>query len=229
MKNRCLVAAFSLLELLVVVGLIGVLSAVVIGDKGTRGSARALQSAQALLFNLLASARTTAMASGKSSRVLVQMDAANPSRPSRYLRYLALQIQTPNGWQALTEMSLPEGVFVVPGNLSALPAGLFSDAAESAWTKSDGTALRSTALRENQIVSETIAAGVTEQWASIILAPSGSTNQAGDIILAIGQLRSPASFRLGESPVALTHAALVRGVSLSSYGVPALIHDRSGF
>jgi prepilin-type N-terminal cleavage/methylation domain-containing protein len=221
--------AFTLIELLVVVGLIGVLSAAWIGGLGARGKAPALQSAQALFFNLLFSARTTAMANGKSSRVLVQMDATSPIQPARYLSHLVLQIQSPAGWQVLTEMSLPEGVFVVPGNFAALPAGLFAEPAESGWTRLDGSALRSTALRENQLVAEAVHAGVTEQWVSINLAPNGNTVQSGDIILAIGQLRSPVSYRFGESPVTLTHAAMVRGVALSSYGVPALINDRSGF
>jgi prepilin-type N-terminal cleavage/methylation domain-containing protein len=221
--------AFTLIELLVVVGLIGVLSTVWIGHMGVRGRAPALQSAQALLFDLLTSARITAMANGKSSRVLVQMDATSPFQPARYLSNLVLQIQSPSGWQVLTEMSLPEGVFVVPGNFAALPAGLFAEPTESGWTRSDGSALRSTALRENQLLSEAIHAGVTERWVSIILAPNGNTIQSGDIILANGQLRSPASYRFGESPVTLTQAAMVRGVSLSSYGVPALINDRSSF
>lgn len=221
--------AFSLLELLVVIGLIAVLAAVFIGEKGSGSQAPAVQSAQALLFNLLTTARTNALATGRSARVLVQMDAAGSNQSPRFLHLLALQIQTSGGWQTLTEVPLPEGVYVVPGNYSMLPTGLFADPAGSGWVKTDGSALRSTALRENQLGPEAINGAEAEQWVSIILAPNGSTIQSGDIVLAPGRRRAPASYQPGESPVELTHASMVRGLSLSSYGVPALINDRTGF
>ncbi|MDB6114504.1 MAG: hypothetical protein JWQ62_1449, partial [Lacunisphaera sp.] len=81
-------AGFTLLELLVVIGLIAGLSFVLISGLGGGGKSAALQSAQATLANLLMAARMKAMATGQPARVLVQIDPASPDASSRYLRYL---------------------------------------------------------------------------------------------------------------------------------------------
>jgi prepilin-type N-terminal cleavage/methylation domain-containing protein len=117
---------FTLLELLVVAGLIAVLSFFLMRGPGGGGQSVTLQSAQALMANLVTAARTKAMASGKSSRVLIHVDAASPGRPLRYLRYLVVQTQTASGWQTFADVFLPDGSYVVPGNFTVTPAGLFA-------------------------------------------------------------------------------------------------------
>ena len=57
---------FTLLELLVVVGLTAALSFVLIGGLGGGGKSAALQSAQATMANLVTAARVKAMATGQS-------------------------------------------------------------------------------------------------------------------------------------------------------------------
>jgi type II secretory pathway pseudopilin PulG len=222
-------AAFTLLELLVVVGLIAALSFFLLRGLGGGGQSAALQSAQALMANLVTAARTKAMAGGKSSRVLIQVDATGSNQPLRYLRYVALQTQTGGGWQTITDVFLPDGVYVVPGNFSSIPAGLFATGTSVPWTKSDGSALRSTALRTNQITSETINSTEAEQWVSFTISASAGTAQSGDIILAAGRRRPPGSYQTGESPVELVNPENVRGLTLSSYGVPAFINARNSF
>lgn len=222
-------SAFSLIELLVVIGLIGALCLPFVGVVGGGEKSTALRSAQAMLANFIITARVKALASGASTRVLLQVDANHPSQPPRFLHSLALQLQTAGGWQTVAELSLPDGVYVVPGNFTRLPAGLFADAAASAWTKAAGSALRSTALRDNQLTTEAINAGGAEQWVGIVMAPNGHTAQSGDIVLTVGRVRSPAPSPGGESPVELYNSALVCGLTLSAYGVPALINDRTGF
>jgi hypothetical protein len=215
--------------LLVVIGLIGALCLAFVGAVGGGGRSTALRSAQGMLANLLIAARVKALASGASTRVLLQVDASSPNQPPRFLRCLALQLQAVDGWQTVTELFLPDGVYVVPGNFTQIPAGLFAEAAASAWTKADGAALRSTALRESQLTTEAINAGRAEQWVSIILAANGHTAQSGDIILSVGRRRSVAGSLGGESPVELYDPGLVCGLTLSAYGVPALINDRASF
>lgn len=229
MKPRVPNGGFTLLELLVVAGLIAALSYVLIGGLGGGGKSAALQSGQATLANMVTAARITAMASGQSARVLVQVDATSTSRPLRYLHYVAVQSQTAAGWETIADAYLPEGVFVVPGNFATLPAGLFVPNPAMPWTKTDGSALRSTALRSTQIISEKINGPSAELWAGITLSANAGTAQSGDVILAPGQLRPPGSFLPGESPVELTNPENVRGLTLSSYGVPALINTRSSF
>ena len=221
--------AFTLLELLVVIGLMAVLAAVLIGGLAGGGKAAALQSAQAMLADLITTARIKAMAGEQSARLLIQVDAASPQRPSRYLRYVVLQTQAAGGWRSIAAVFLPDGVYVVPGNFGVLPVGLFAPGTAAAWVKTDGTALRSTALRNGQIFSEVVNSMAPEFWVSIQFSPAGGTAQSQDLIVASGHPRSPAALNPGDSPVELENPASVRGLTLSVYGVPALINDRASF
>lgn len=220
---------YTLLELLVVIGLIAALSFVLNGGLGGGGKSAALQSAQATMANLVTAARIKAMATGQSARILINVDLHGTAQPVRYLRYMVLQVQIAGAWQLVADAYLPDGVFVVPGNFAGIPAGLFAADAVTPWTKPDGSALRSTALRSNQLISETINSAVVEQWVSFTLAAAGTTAQSGDIILAVGKLRAPGSYAVGDSPVTLENPEQVRGLTLSTYGVPTLINSRSSF
>lgn len=222
-------SGFTLLELLVVVGLIAALSFVLIGGLSGGGKSAALQSAQATLANMVTAARVKAVATGQSARVLVHIDQNSSAVPSRFLRYIAIQVQIGGAWGTTAEVFLPEGIYVVPGNFSTIPTGLFATGTTVPWTKSDGSALRSTALRQTQISSETINASSAEQWVNIALSGVGSTGQLGDLIVATGRVRPPGSFAAGESPVELDNPEAVRGLSLSTYGVPTLVNSRASF
>jgi len=228
-RNQFPVAAFTLLELLVVVGLIAALAFVLISGLGGGGKSAALQSAQATLANMITVARVKAMASGQPARVLVHIDPNSTAQPNRYLRYVALQVQVAGTWQLVTEAYLPDGIYLVPGKFSSIPAGLFSTSTSTPWTRSDGSALRSTVLRNDWITTETIGHAVAEQWASFGISAAGTTAQWGDIILAAGRQRAPGSFAAGESPVELLSPEQVRGLALSSYGVPVLVNSRASF
>ncbi|MDI1250771.1 MAG: hypothetical protein PSV13_18050 [Lacunisphaera sp.] len=205
------------------------MSFVLIGGLGGGGKSAALQSAQAALANLITAARVKAMASGQPARVLVCIDPNSAAQPGRYLRYVALQVQVAGTWQLVTEAYLPDGIYVVPGNFNSIPAGLFPPNTSTPWTRSDGSALRSTVLRSSSITTETIDNAAAEQWVSFSLSAAGTTMQSGDIILAAGRRRAPGSFAAGESPVELLNPEQVRGVSLSKYGVPVLVNSRASF
>ena len=221
--------AFTLLELLVVMGLVAMLSLVLLGGIRQHGKATALQSAQALLANLATAARTQALTSGQSCRILIHVDPLTTSEPNRYLRYVVLQLQTAAGWQVISDSFLPEGVYVVPGNFSVMPGGLFATSSTVPWAKIDGSDLRSTALRANQITVEAVDDASVEQWVGITLSANAGTLQSGDIILAAGRRRPPGSYVPGDAPIELENPADVRGLTLSAYGVPALINTRTSF
>jgi hypothetical protein len=200
------------------------------GGLGSGGRSTALQSAQAVMANLISVARTKAMASGAPCRVLIHVDPARVSEPLRYLRYVVVQLKSPGGdWQTVTDTYLPEGVYVIPGVFNPMPAGLFAASITVPWTKVDGTDLRSTALRSNQITTETINGATAEQWVSLTLSANAGTLQSGDIILTAGHRRPPGSYADGEAPIELENPGKVRGLTLSAYGVPALINARTSF
>jgi hypothetical protein len=140
-------------------------------------------------------------------------------------------MQVSGVWEPVpaVEIYLPEGVYVVPGNFTSIPAGLFATGTAVPWTKSDNFPLRSTALRANQVISLTLTSPVAEQWVSVSFASAGTTAQSGDIVLAAGHRRAPGSYSPGESPVELENPETVRGLTLSTYGLPALINDRASF
>jgi prepilin-type N-terminal cleavage/methylation domain-containing protein len=220
---------FTLVELLVVIALIAGLTAMLLGDLGGGGKNAALQSAQVALAGAITVARTKAMSSGQTCRLVINIDPTSAANPARYLRYLVVQNQTSTGWRTITDLYLPMGVYFMPGEFTSLPAGLFAEGA-GVWVRADATGnLRSTVLRSGQISSEAINSGTTEQWVSFSFSPVGTTGQAGDLVLALGRARAPGSYAEGESPVELYHRDSVCGVSLSTYGLAVLIGDRSGF
>lgn len=221
---------FSLIELMVVLAIIAAAVTIVFAHLGSTTNTTALHSAQAELANAIALARVRAVTSGQSVRVLIHVDPASTREPRRFLRRISVQELRGSTWQPVGTYSLPSGVYVLPGNFSSLPAGLFVPGEESTWVRSDNSSLlRSTALRASMVTSEAIDSDATEQWVSIVLSGVGSTAQSGDLVLATGEIRPPGSFVPGESPIQLRNPDAVLGLTLSTYGVTALVHDRLSF
>jgi prepilin-type N-terminal cleavage/methylation domain-containing protein len=220
---------FTLIELLVVIALIAGLTALLLGNLGAGGNNLVLKSAQAAVAGTFTVARAKAMSSGQPFRVLVNIDPTSSVKPERFLRYLVLQTQSATGWQTITDLYLPEGAYVVPGDFTSLPGGLFSEGT-AFWVRSaSSTALRSTVLRSSQISTETIESSTAEEWVSFSIGAAGTTAQAGDLVLALGRQRAPQSYVAGESPIELYHRDSVCGIAFSSYGLAILVGDRSGF
>lgn len=219
---------FTFVELLVVVALIAVLAGMFFGGLGGGGKSAALQSAQATAANLIAAARIRAIATGQNARVLVHVDAASELAPTRFLRHLVLQDYDGTNWITMGDALLPPGTYVVPRDPSSIiglmPAGV-------PWTRpSDADALRSTALRSNTSFTDaevTAAVNSTdpETWAVLKFSPLGTTTNTGDLVIAAGRAMPAGS----SCPVQLERPESVRGLSISSYGVTAMINDRASF
>jgi len=214
---------FTLLELLVVLGLVAALSVVLLGGLAGGGKSVALQSGQTLVANLITAARTRAVASGNQTRVLVHHDPDSPLAAERYLRHLALEELRAGSWVTLQSTALPAGVYFLP-HQNRTPAGLLPG--ETAWTKLDGTRLHSSCLFRapiQQVVDGTTA----ENWVEIAFTAQGTTATSGQLVLATGRLLPPGSG--SGSPVVLDGQETVRGLSISGYGLAVLINERSGF
>lgn len=228
---------FTLLELLVVIGLIAAMSFFLVSGLTGGGATAALQSGQATLANLITTARMKAPATGRKTRLLVNLDAG---APDRYLRHLVLQLarqagSSPADWDTLATVTLPEGVYVMPSSLGQT-AGLVANPAD--WKRAtDPAADLVSDLFSNQSLSVLLDGDVSAQWWTGVgftpngtLAPlGGGQPPKGALVIALGVRRPPGSYQPGESPVQLGNPQAVRGLILSAYGVPALAGERSSF
>lgn len=219
---------FTLLELLVVIGLIAAMSFFLVSGWGGGGQAAALQSAQASLANLVTAARTRAAASGCRVRVLINADVADVAR---FRRTIALQQEVAlnsNSWsEPAFVTALPEGVYVLPYR-NRIPVGFYDN--QSTWVKfNSSTPLESSAL-SGAPVTVAIEGTLPGVWDLVQFTPAGTLSTGvGDLVVATGRVRPPGSYPTGESPVQASNRDNVRGLSISTYGVPAFINGRSSF
>ncbi len=227
-------AAFTILELLVVIGLIAALSVFLFSGLAGGGKSAALHSAQATVSSLVTTARTKAPATNRKTRLLVNIETGSPER---YLRFLVLQLarqpgSSPADWDTIQSLFLPTGAYVVPASLT----GLVNDATQ--WRRvSDPAADLTSDIFQNQSLSYAIEGDATAQlWTGVaftsngtLAALGGGPPPKGSIVLALGQPRPPGSYAAGEPPIQLGNAQTVRGLVLSAYGVPALLNERSAF
>jgi type II secretory pathway pseudopilin PulG len=226
-QNQFPATAFTLLELLVVVGLIAALSFVLISGLGG-GKSAALQSAQATLANMITAARVKASATGCRVRVLIH---AETNDAARFRRTIVLQQETAlntNTWNSpIMVIGLPDGVYILPYG-KRIPAGFHDNPA--AWTKFNSTArLESSSLSASPIAAA-IESPLVGSWDLIQFTPAGTLSTgAGDLVLAAGSPRPPGSYGVGESPVQVSNPDGIRGISISTYGTPVLVNGRASF
>lgn len=215
--------AFTLIELLVVIGLIASLAAVLAVGLRPAGQGVALQAGQSAVANVLNAARLNALATGHDTRVLLCVD---PASADDYLRRLAWQEKTEQGWITQAEIRLPDGVAMLPRNPEAF-AGLLAPGA--AWTRGDGAALRSTAFRPGADVRVAVNSPDAADWSAVTFSSAGTTLGSGDLVLGSVAVRPAAEHGASEAPVRFVHPDQVRGLSVSGYGLATLVNSREGF
>lgn len=218
MNNR---AGFSLLELLIVIGLIAAFAAfagIGLKDSGRGGE---LRSAQAMITSMLSAAKSQAMTAQNRSRILVDADPASAT----FLRRLILVVESDRNtdrWNLHgTDIVLPANVFCVPASANLIGAVL-----PAQWP----VTRLSSAVIDNAAVSITAPSGETlpgQFLRFVAIEPNGrlaiASSQAtsGKVVLALA-LRQPEG-------IVFTDSNGVLGVSVSIYGRVTPIDDASGF
>lgn len=216
-------AGFTLLELLIVLGLVAALAALFITGLAGGGTAAALEAGQATLVNLLTTARNRSMATGRRCRVLVNHEVA----AAGFRRTLVLQEEAAAGeWTVRETFVLPEGVYVVP-HRTRLPAGLMENAA--AWRRFGQNEVLASSALSLAPVQAVVGGGEAQAWEYVQFVPAGTVGSSGDLVLGTGRVRAPGTFANGESPIVLDGPAAVRGVSLSVYGLVRPVAHHAGF
>lgn len=225
-RRSCGEGGFTLLELLVVIGLIAGFSVVLAAGLAGGSRTLALGSAQSLVANFVTAARTQALASGKTTRLLVNN---NPANREGYRRQLVLVEMNDSSLVALHSATLPNGVYVLP-NPARIPPGMYGEPGD--WMKADGAGVLGSSSLASDPLSQIFVheAGTAEEWEYIGFTARGTTTpNQGSIVIGIGRATPAGEGSANASPVTMVESANVRGVQVSRYGVPRLVNDRTGF
>lgn len=217
--------AFTLIELLTVIGIIAIFSGIVVLAMRGGDKSQARDATVTTLASLIVSARSQAALKGVNAAVLIHADTANPDR---YRRYAVVGLTNPStsSWEPIDAgFSLPAGVYVLT-SVNPLPTsgpGLHKLSSED-WTRSSGGELRSTAL--NSTVTQAVNSATSELWTYIAFTPRGATTgSAGDIVVANGRPLSGAA----PASILLEGSDNIGGISVSSYGAVTILRHREDF
>jgi prepilin-type N-terminal cleavage/methylation domain-containing protein len=201
------VAGFSLIELLVVIGLIAFLA----GSLGLAlrrpGGGVALQAGQATLAAVCRAARVRAASTGDEVRLVVAVDPTDAAGRLRYLQVVHEDPANPDHWLAEgAGIWLPPGVYVVPPRADAVPG-------DATWPETHcSTALTPTA---QALIINGAAASL---FYSVSFTARGTT-RGGTVLVTGGSMDAVADI----SSLRFGHPDDVRGVRLRASGALSLL------
>lgn len=203
-------AGFTLLELLVVMGLVALLAGILGLAFRAPVGAVALQAAQETVAGLCGAARACAALKGADARLLV---ADDPEAEDERLCWLIVVYEDPSSpgcWQSAgTGVHLPRGVYVVPPSPPLMPDG-------ETWPASR----RSSAL-SNAATVLTIDGAAAGRFYHVPFTPRGTTS-GGNLVLTNGH---PGS---GAGPV-LDQPDCIRGILLRPTGALTALDGPDAF
>jgi type II secretory pathway pseudopilin PulG len=205
-------SAFTLLELLVVIGLIAALAGALGLKLRAPSGAVALQAGQGALAGLCGAARARAALGGVNARLVVSADPTDADGALRWWQVVEEDAAHAGRWLSAGDgFCLPRGVYTVPPPGSDVPG-------DAAWP----AARRSTALAAAQAM--TINGAPARLFFYVAFTPRGTTG-GGNLVLAAGR---PGPGAAG-FPCSLENSDDVRGVLLRSSGAVTLLNDAGAF
>jgi len=215
-----------LIELLVVIGLIGLLAGGLGVAMKNKNPGSGLRSAQSVLVSQLSSARGQAALNQVDAMMLVQAD---PSKDN-FLRSVRVVVQTAPGaatWQEVGgEVVLPEGIYVVPPVTAVAGATLklLNDADSKRRSLFVNTGTITGASLGALVPSGTFFQSLRLTSLGSVLDSNNTAVNSG-IKVTGGRLLVAAGRQTGEKAWELDNVSAIRGFVVSTYGVATLIND----
>jgi prepilin-type N-terminal cleavage/methylation domain-containing protein len=210
-------SGFTLIELMVVIGVVAVLAAVIFS--GLRGSDATvtLRSAQATMANALNAARTLAISKGVNVGLLINNDTGD----AEHYRRLIVLVEDINGSSSIvSSFNLPDGIYVIP-HKDRFTEGMRQ---EGSWIGGDsGGEIGSSFLRYT--TSLALMAGDVQLWEYREFTPNGTMTggTGGDIVVATAKKQPD---KASSYPIVYESPEQVRGLTISTYGMARMTNGR---
>ena len=222
MKHTRRLDAYTLLELLVVIGVVALMAGG-IGLALRDGTPTvALQSAQGTVASLLTAAQSQAALAQNRTMLVVDADPSGVS----FLRGIHIAVETTQNsgrWHLSGDITLPPGIYVVPGGATTVNGVSYvaDDTTVSVWP-----ARRRSTLQV--VLPGAVPAGAGNP-AGIYLSMTAPFTGLAATSMGGGDKFVLAAARRNTAGINFYNAELVRGIALSAYGVAILINDGPGF
>ncbi|MBI5382702.1 MAG: type II secretion system protein [Opitutae bacterium] len=231
--GRRLRAGFSLIELMVVLGIITLLLAAVgVALRGSGSQAAALQTAQSRVASLLGMARSQAAIYQVRARLVVYAIQPPSGESDKYLRYLLLVRETAynsSAWVAVGEPAyLPSPIYVVPPSVPTNHLALDATGRRVVWPGTAYAPVSSISGTTSMLVRYSENSPTTVNLSRVYYieyTPDGRTTST-KIALATAQ---PADNTTAHQYPMFDNPSAVRGLLLRSTGTISFVNDANSF